>query len=187
MSEWHAIDNLVASWRARRILSHIPPHSIVCDIGCGKNGVFLQSIQHRITKGYGFDRRVETSSSENIELCELDDIQRGIPLESSSCDCVVLLAVLEHFDYPEQVIAEVARILKPAGTLILTTPAPIAKPVLECLAFFRILNKDEIDDHKHYFSQTDLRHLLSRDFAGLDYRRFMLGMNQSVVAQRSDV
>ena len=46
----------------------------------------------------------------------------NIPLISSSVDLAVSLETIEHADAHDQVIAEIARVLKPEGTLILSSP-----------------------------------------------------------------
>ena len=51
----------------------------------------------------------------------LGDAQ-NIPVKSNAVDCVKCTELLEHVEYPEKVLEEVLRILKSAGTLILSTP-----------------------------------------------------------------
>lgn len=45
-----------------------------------------------------------------------------LPLKSNSVDCVVCCEVLEHIKHPERCCAEMFRILKPGGVLILSVP-----------------------------------------------------------------
>jgi 2-polyprenyl-3-methyl-5-hydroxy-6-metoxy-1,4-benzoquinol methylase len=47
-----------------------------------------------------------------------------IPLHAHSVDVVSALQVIEHFSTPEDFLAEVARILRPGGLLLLSTPNP---------------------------------------------------------------
>ena len=51
----------------------------------------------------------------------LGDAQ-NIPVKSNAVDCVKCTELLEHVEYPEKVLEEVSRILKSAGTLILSVP-----------------------------------------------------------------
>jgi len=46
----------------------------------------------------------------------------AIPVEANSFDCIICTEVLEHVPYPDRVINELARILRPGGTLALTAP-----------------------------------------------------------------
>jgi SAM-dependent methyltransferase len=51
----------------------------------------------------------------------LGDAQ-SIPVRSNCIDCIKCTELLEHVEYPEEVIAEISRVLKPGGTLLLSTP-----------------------------------------------------------------
>jgi 2-polyprenyl-3-methyl-5-hydroxy-6-metoxy-1,4-benzoquinol methylase len=50
-----------------------------------------------------------------------------IPLPTACADAVVSCDVIEHIDHYEQHIAEAARILKPGGVLVVTTPYRISE------------------------------------------------------------
>lgn len=45
-----------------------------------------------------------------------------LPLRDASVDTVILLEVLEHLRQPAQALSEIARVLRPGGTLLLTMP-----------------------------------------------------------------
>jgi len=47
---------------------------------------------------------------------------QNIPLRADSVDCVKCTELLEHVEYPEKVIGEISRVLRPGGTLILSIP-----------------------------------------------------------------
>ncbi len=47
---------------------------------------------------------------------------QNVPIKSNLVDCVKCVELLEHVEHPERVIKEIARVLKPGGTLILSTP-----------------------------------------------------------------
>jgi SAM-dependent methyltransferase len=57
------------------------------------------------------------------EFCPsiLGDAQ-NIPVKSNAVDCVKCTELLEHVEHPEKVLGEISRVLKPGGTLILSTP-----------------------------------------------------------------
>ncbi len=60
----------------------------------------------------------KTSKEKHTFICSLDDI----PKDEATYDVVINNQVLEHVEYPEKVIRELYRILKPGGRLFLTTP-----------------------------------------------------------------
>ena len=45
-----------------------------------------------------------------------------LPLADASCDGVLLFEVLEHLELPDASIAEIARVLRPGGQLLLSVP-----------------------------------------------------------------
>lgn len=191
--KWNALDWFIASIRYREILrttSFQKKDLVVCDIGCGIEGKFLASISDRIAYGYGFDMKTENCKSGNIELKQINDLHDGIPLSDNSVDLVFMIAVLEHLADPQQILKEIHRILRPTpggGGLVLTTPTPLGKPVLELMAFkLHLMNEAEILDHKHYYTGEEIREICRT--CGLDvgdsYRKFWFGMNSIACAKK---
>lgn len=56
--------------------------------------------------------------------CIACDLNYGIPVGDHEFDCFIATEVIEHLDNPRQLIREAARVLKPYGTLCITTPNP---------------------------------------------------------------
>ena len=52
-----------------------------------------------------------------------------LPLPADEFDAVLCFESVEHFPYPERLVAELGRVTKPGGTLILTTPNLLWEPV----------------------------------------------------------
>jgi len=94
----------------------------ILDIGCGR-GDFLERCGRRAV---GVD-----GSADNVERClsrGLDAIQRllpdRLPFENASFDGAYLSHVIEHFGPADaaSVLAEIDRLLAPAGILLLSSP-----------------------------------------------------------------
>ncbi len=152
------LEDYLADRRMQRVIRSIPVNSIVCDIGCGYRGRFLFRYKDLFKKGYGFDIAVDTNLSDGKIILQPADLNQHIPLPDNSVDIITSLAVLEHLSNHEQHLREVYRILKPNGHLLLTTPTPANKPLLEFLAFrLQVTDATEIADHKCYLSGADLR------------------------------
>lgn len=150
-------ESIFRKLRLCKVLPQIPNGSTVCDVGCGSGGFLLKSVQDRIIRGYGFDNLVENRESGNLIFTKLNLDREPLPLDDSSVDLATALAVLEHFENPLFILQEIHRILKPGGILLLTTPTPAAKPILEFLAYrLHLISKREIDEHKHYFNREEL-------------------------------
>lgn len=154
------LDKLIRWLRFGKVKKYIPKNSLVCDIGCGSNPYFLKKISSFIKYGIGLDKNIKEYKDSKIELKNLE-VFKNIPLDGGKFDVVTMMAVLEHLDHPEEALKESFRILKKGGKLILTTPTPLAKSILEILAFrLRLIDKEEIRSHKNYFWTKDIKKML---------------------------
>jgi 2-polyprenyl-3-methyl-5-hydroxy-6-metoxy-1,4-benzoquinol methylase len=106
-------------------------------------------------------------------------------LKKIKYDIIVSLAVFEHME-----IADVYNIvktfsqnnLKKGSVLFLTTPTPASKPVLEFLAAIGILQKSNIEEHKHYWNKKELYNLAETNGLTVKkYRKFQFGFNQYAI------
>jgi ubiquinone/menaquinone biosynthesis C-methylase UbiE len=180
---WTILDRFIAFLRYSKIKRHIMPNTILCDVGCGFNGSFLLSQSDFIKEGYGFDRKVANDNFGNIHLKEIDNLELGIPLADESVNIATLMALVEHLNDPGAVLRETYRILKKGGHIVLTTPTPLSKPILEFMAYrLKIISEEEIRDHKHYFSNKELYDLLKAiGFSQVKVKNFQLGCNQIAI------
>lgn len=169
------LDKLLRQERFRKIKKYIPEDSVVCDLGCGKDAQFLKNISSfiaggptgyvakgAIKQGIGLDSAIEDYGGSNLELKNIK-IEKNLPLGNESCDIITMVALIEHLSHPQEVLNECFRCLKPAGKLIITTPTPLARPILEFLAYWlHLINEKEISDHKNYFWPKNLKQMLVR-------------------------
>jgi 2-polyprenyl-3-methyl-5-hydroxy-6-metoxy-1,4-benzoquinol methylase len=93
------------------------------DVGCG-SGTLLGMLKQRGFQSIGIDfsaeaaRVAETENGVRVVVGSLD--QASFPAESF--DIVTMFHAIEHVPNPRTVLAEVSRILKPGGALILQAP-----------------------------------------------------------------
>lgn len=184
----------VARWfrfkEGLREISKEKPITIM-DLGCGpkirfyhfanKNGI-------KIKKYIGIDPLIKINSKDpQIKLIK-SPINKKINLTSNSLDYIVGFAVLEHVDNPDYVLKECLRILKKGGKLILSTPTPRAKGVLEFLSFkLNLISPREIREHKNYFDKKILTSLVKSTYknkTAIRHKYFELGMNNLLVVTK---
>lgn len=88
------------------------------DIGCGEKP-YRALFAPFITEHVGLDHTDTQHSRDAIDLYGYAD---AIPVEAMSFDTVLCTTVLEHVEEPASVLAEMHRVLRPGGILILTAP-----------------------------------------------------------------
>lgn len=104
-----------------RILARLTPDSVVLDLGAGAGIVAEMDFRGRAARICGVD--LDPRVVENPMLDEGKVADGGsIPYPDASFDLVFADNVVEHLDAPEQVFAEVRRVLKPGGRFLFKTP-----------------------------------------------------------------
>ena len=131
-------------WLVRLLRPYVRNHPVALDVGCG-TGLILR---HLPPGSLGLDinprnlaRLPKYAPAAKGALC---DLEQGIPYPEASFDLVVAAEVLEHLIYPERVVAEIHRVLKPDGVLVGSVP-------MESLFWkFRFLSITYHSHTKHY-------------------------------------
>ncbi|MFH1244223.1 MAG: methyltransferase domain-containing protein [bacterium] len=154
------ITKITERTRINKISTLMPSKATVLDLGCGYNANFLQTILNKTKKVYGIDLAVN-QKIKNIILIQ-NRVDARIPLENNSLDVVTAMAIIEHVENPYMLLSEAYRVLKKGGKLLLTTPSHRAKPFLDFFATIGLDSKEEISDHKRYYTIPKLDKELAR-------------------------
>jgi SAM-dependent methyltransferase len=129
--------------------------STALDVGC-REGAQTRWLEQR---GY-------TVTSIDVEKvyprAEIVDADKELPYPDASFDTVWCSEVIEHLDDPAFSLSELRRVLKPGGTLVLTTPNSYAW-------FYRLASatglppaKLQHAGHKQFFDEADIQRLFPR-------------------------
>jgi SAM-dependent methyltransferase len=109
-----------------RILDELPlpSHAAALELGCG-TGTFLPVLRERFSEvvgvdGYASSLHAAYSRAPGSVLVQADGTR--VPFAPGQFDLIVALDVLEHVD-PERFFAEVSRLIRPGGFLLLSVPA----------------------------------------------------------------
>lgn len=187
MSKEPFLEPILRKLRIKKITNHISKDCDLCDFGCGTRALLLNTLKPYIRSGIGLDLKLESPSDSKITLikCNLD---YNVPLKSDIIDMITSLAVFEHLNNPVNNLKEAYRILRKDGLLILTTPAPVSKKILEFLTFkLGILSIDTVGDHKNYFDKKILKDMLicaGFEKSKIKIKSFQMGFNNLVIAKK---
>lgn len=102
---------------------NIPKSSNILDVGCGR-GDFTNAFSKNVDNIYGIDISdycLEHYKTFKFKKCDL--INEKLPFENNTFDIVFSKSVMEHLYYPENLVVEIRRILKPGGRIITMCPA----------------------------------------------------------------
>lgn len=120
-------DKLRELWVAKR-LSKIKEGNVILDAGAGecyykKYCNHLKYVSQDFGKydGKGDKAGIQTGTRDSSGIDIICDIV-NIPVNSASFDAVLCVEVFEHIPRPLKALAELSRVLKKGGTLILTAP-----------------------------------------------------------------
>lgn len=131
------------------------------DVGCG-DGYFLSKLLF-IDK-IGIDKSLGDDAEEYIKRCD------------KNFDYITMLAVIEHFNNPFEILEGCRRILKENGLVIITTPKQSAEK------FMKLYAKNI--DHKRYFVKSDFESL--EGYKMIHFSTFIFGLNQLIVLKKDE-
>jgi len=96
--------------------------SRILDLGCGR-GEFLRGFIRCGLSGYGVDQSlIAKSICPEAEILQSDLENESLPYHDNFFDVVYSKSVLEHFYYPEKLVREIYRIVRPGGLAITMVP-----------------------------------------------------------------
>jgi len=111
-------------------LEHLEPADSVLDVGCA-HGAHALSAARRVKRVVGLDydethlhaaaERARALGLDNIRLIAWD-VTHPFPFPDASFDAALFLDVIEHLEPRRKVLAEIARVLKPEGRLLVSGP-----------------------------------------------------------------
>ncbi|MGH3253177.1 MAG: class I SAM-dependent methyltransferase [Trebonia sp.] len=110
----------------RQVLRDVASPASIVDIGCGDGAATVLAARanpgHRIV---GIDWSADAlrhARSRGLTLVRAEVGPTGLPIASGRADVVIMSELIEHLVDPDSALEEARRLLKPGGTLLLSTP-----------------------------------------------------------------
>jgi len=129
------VTRLYRDYEVNKILAYIEDEKFIVDLGCGE-GITLEKLICKFPERtiIGVDL-----SPENVNTCNV----KGLPAILTSAyslgfannciDCVVLMDVVEHLNYPEKALREIYRVLRSDALLLVLIPNDTAFKIARIL------------------------------------------------------
>jgi SAM-dependent methyltransferase len=131
----------------------------VLDLGCRSGALTRHFLEENEVVGLDVDRAaLAKAAALGIETV-VADVEEPLPFPDESFDVVVAGELFEHLRFPQDLVAEIRRLLRPGGAL--AGSVPNAFNVQNRLRFLRGLPPERDRTHLHMFQPEDLQELLA--------------------------
>lgn len=165
------------------------------DYGCGDGRYFPYLIEKdfSVDNIYGIEvsqKRIKRCKALGWEKARFVELGQPLPYEDDFFDVANLIEVIEHIPFNEVdfYLGEIARVLKPDGFLILTTPQYPVKRLYDCIyAFSERKWKRLRDDPTHVsrYDKTMLESVLSSYFSRIKFSVYVEGFLYRIFRRES--
>lgn len=151
------------------------PGRRVLDLGCRSGAVTAHFVDGNEVTGMDVDPSALERAAERGIATVRANAEEPLPFEDDGFDAVVAGELLEHVRNPEDVVAEVVRVLRPGGTFVGSVPN--AFRLQSRLLFLAGRAPEDDPTHLHMYAPRDVRRLLAPfahvrlAFVGGRYRR----------------
>lgn len=155
-----------------KIVKGSPSKITFLDIGCG-DGIYEKLLPKEVSTnlfkiGIDFSAEQLKKAKKYFDVTHKVDLDsEKIPVNDHSVDLAICSEVLEHLFFPEKVIDEIYRVLRPGGKLIITVPNfPSLQTRLALLlrGSAPMVNYSTNKEHIRFYSLKDIEQLLSNKF-----------------------
>jgi ubiquinone/menaquinone biosynthesis C-methylase UbiE len=118
---------------------NLSPEKLLLDVACGSGGPALRIAQKTGCSVLGIDVHEQAISTANLLAVQqglknraefrVVNASASLPFDDSSIDTITCIDAINHLPDRKQVVADWARVLKPAGRLLFTDPITVTGPL----------------------------------------------------------
>ena len=135
---------------------------VLADVGCGSGELWL-ALRGRFGACIGVDAVRYEGLPPDVEF-HAADLDAGLPLPDACVDAATAVEVIEHLENPRAFVRELARIVRPGGWVVITTPNQLSALSLLTLVVkgrFSAFQDTAYPAHRTALLEIDLRRILS--------------------------
>jgi 2-polyprenyl-3-methyl-5-hydroxy-6-metoxy-1,4-benzoquinol methylase len=135
----------------------------LADVGCG-TGELWQILRGRFTSCAGLDAVRYDALPADVEFHAADLDAAPLPLPEASVDAATAVEVIEHLENPRALVREMARIVRPGGWVVITTPNQLSALSLLTLLVkgqFSAFQDGSYPAHRTALLEIDLRRIMT--------------------------
>ena len=185
--EYGQLTGLCSPWlehlRLRQVVRHIPQGSSILEVGCGRAGILRY---HHHPRYVGLDIIPEVIERDRSRYPQYEFYLLNAEEENMASlgkfDVALMLAVLEHFSRPEEVMRKVKSLITAGGRIIVTTPHPRGKWMLEIGFHTGLCSPESHGEHQPLLGREELHRLATQcGLRVMVYKLFLFGMNQLLI------
>lgn len=150
----------------RRALAGRPRGGTLVDVGCGGARIH-DELSGLFDRYVGLDLVAYPDAPPGVQrICA--DLEQELPLRDAVADLAVAVETIEHLENPRALVRELARITRPGGLVLITTPNQLSALSFLSLAFkrqFAAFQDVHYPAHRTALLEIDLRRIVTE--AGL--------------------
>lgn len=174
-------------WRMKRVGKWLKGKKIL-DIGCGTGGLLTLIPKEVKYTGIDIDKesieKAKKRRKNNVKFYSLDISKNKFPFKNKF-DSIVLCAIIEHLDNPDQMLINLRHYLSNDGRIIITTPTEKAEKILRMGSKLRLFSSEAFSEHKQHFPKENLIKLMNKcNLEIVHYESFELGFNHLIILKK---
>tara|TARA_B100001250_G_scaffold414055_1_gene450432 strand:+ start:1186 stop:1758 length:573 start_codon:yes stop_codon:yes gene_type:complete len=159
INSYNLLDKLIAHLRSRELKKNFSiVDKKILDFGCGSNFNKLKKIYKDCKEATLVDRVSEDFIEGKISFINYQNDITNLDqkIKNDTYDVIILSAVIEHLDSPEDILNILKYKLNQNGFFFLTAPGKKSQAILEFLAYkLGLINADLVREHKRYYDKNE--------------------------------